>query len=155
MDLAQVNSSELYEKEVKSSLIQKFINNLDLLHLYKMAAFFGRKNKEEFIEDDAEDYLSVSELDNKSGNPEKLLDVRVFVLDDYENIREILDTIRSEKTMCLVDIHLLRNKDPDELRRAVDKLKKTVEAVSGEVVGFHENWILVAPKFVHIHKGRQ
>ena len=34
------------------------------------------------------------------------------------------------------------------------KKKKTIEAVSGELVGFHENWILAAPKHVHIHKGK-
>jgi SepF-like predicted cell division protein (DUF552 family) len=56
--------------------------------------------------------------------------------------------------MCLIDIHLLRNKDPDELKRAVDKLKKTVEAISGELVGFHENWILAAPRNVKVHKGK-
>ena len=56
--------------------------------------------------------------------------------------------------MCLIDIHLLRNKDPDELRRAVDKLKKTVEAVDGELIGFHENWVLAAPKYIHVHKGK-
>jgi len=118
-----------------------------------MASFFKRK-REEYIEDDSDDYLSVTEVDVKKHPEDKLVDVRVFVLDDYENIREILDVIRGERTMCLIDIHLLRNKDPDELRRAIDKLKKTVEAVGGDVVGFHENWILVAPKNVHIHKGR-
>jgi SepF-like predicted cell division protein (DUF552 family) len=56
--------------------------------------------------------------------------------------------------MCLIDIHLLRNKDPDELKRAIDKIKKTIEAIDGELVGFHENWILAAPKNVHIHKGK-
>jgi SepF-like predicted cell division protein (DUF552 family) len=121
----------------------------------KMAAFFKRK-KEEYVEDEAGDYLSITETDTvRPVIEDKLLDVRVFVLDDYENIREILDVIRGEKTMCLIDIHLLRNKDPDELRRAVDKLKKTAGAVDGEIVGFHENWILSAPKNVHIHKGRQ
>lgn len=121
-----------------------------------MAKFlnFG-KREETFVEDGSEDYLSLGEMDIKTHKENKVLDVKVFVLDDYENIRDILDVVRSETTMCLIDIHLLRNKDPDELRRAVDKLKKTVEAVSGEVVGFHENWILVAPKNVHIHKGRQ
>ena len=122
-----------------------------------MAAFFGKKKKDEFVEDSREDYLSITELDTSStgGHEDKLVDVRVFVLDDYENIRDILDIIRGERTMCLIDIHLLRNKDPDELRRAVDKLKKTVSAVGGELVGFHENWILAAPRNVHIHKGKQ
>ena len=121
-----------------------------------MAGFLGfsRKRKEEFVEDESDDYLSITESDAVSKVDESKLQVKVFVLDDYENIRDILDVIRSEKTMCLIDIHLLRNKDPDELRRAIDKLKKTVEAVSGELVGFHENWVLAAPKNVHIHKGR-
>lgn len=120
-----------------------------------MAPFlnFGKK-KEVFVEDESDDYLSISENDSKNVDSNHLLDVKVFVLDDYDNIRDILDIIRGEKTLCLIDIHLLRNKDPDELRRAVDKLKKTVEAVSGEVVGFHENWVMVAPKDVYIHKGK-
>ncbi len=116
---------------------------------------FNKKKKDQFVEDESEDYLAITEFDTKTHHDEKVVDVRVFVLDDYENIRDILDVIRGEKTMCLIDIHLLRNKDPDELRRAVDKLKKTVEAVNGELVGFHENWILAAPKNVHIHKGRE
>lgn len=118
-----------------------------------MAPFF-KKKQEEFIEDGSEDYLSISDVDVKTHVEEKIVDVRVFVLDDYENIRDILDIIRGEKTICLIDIHLLRNKDPDELRRAIDKLKKTVEAVDGELVGFHENWVLASPKNVHIHKGK-
>ncbi len=120
-----------------------------------MAAFlnFGRK-QEEFVEDGSDDYLSITEFDAKTNHDDKVLDVRVFILDDYEAIRDILDVIRGEKTLCLIDIHLLRNKDPDELRRAIDKLKKTVEAISGEVVGFHENWVLAAPSNVNIHKGK-
>lgn len=116
--------------------------------------FLGRR-KEEFVEDEGDDYLSITDNNIRTHESEKLVNVRVFMLDDYENIREILDVIRGEDTICLVDIHLLRNKDPDELRRAIDKLKKTVEAISGELVGFHENWVLSAPKNVHIHKGRQ
>lgn len=123
-----------------------------------MAGFLnlsGKKKKEEFIEDMEEEYLSISEDDSvvKATEVQKDLNVQVFVLDDYDSIRDILDIIRGETTMCLIDIHLLRNKDPDELRRAIDKLKKTIGAVGGELVGFHENWIMAAPKNVHIHKG--
>ena len=121
-----------------------------------MAGFLNfSRAKEEFVEDSTEEYLSISEADTRVEANEKIVDVKTFVLDDYDSIRDILDVIRGGKTMCLIDIHLLRNKDPDELRRAVDKIKKTVEAVSGELVGFHENWIMSAPQNVHIHKGRQ
>lgn len=122
-----------------------------------MAGFlsgFSGKKKEEFIEDEADDYLSLTEHNSKTNHDDKVVDVRVFMLDDYENIRDILDVIRGEDTVCLIDIHLLRNKDPDELRRAVDKVKKTIEAVDGELIGFHENWILAAPKQVRVHKGK-
>jgi SepF-like predicted cell division protein (DUF552 family) len=119
--------------------------------------FSGKKRSDEFVEDEGDDYLSIteSETKKKGGHEDKVAEVRVFLLDEYDNIRDILDVIRSERTMCLIDIHLLRSKDPDELRRAVDKLKKTVEAVDGDLVGFHENWILAAPKNIHIHKGKQ
>lgn len=125
-----------------------------------MAGFlkFGTsKREEDFVNDSSDDYLSISDIEvlPKNDGQEKLIDVKVFVLDDYENIRDILDTIRGEKTICLIDIHLLRNKDPDELKRAVDKLKKTIEAIEGELVGFHENWILAAPKNVNVNKGRK
>ena len=122
-----------------------------------MVGFLGsRKKKESYVEDTQEDYLALNEAEIIVNNPKKDYDVevKVFVLDDYDNIRSVLDTIRSETTMCLIDIHLLRNKDPDELRRAVDKLKKTVEAISGELVGFHENWVMAVPKNVKIHKGK-
>ncbi len=126
-----------------------------------MASFLGigkKSNDEEYVKDTNDEYLSISEIDMTrsldDGSEEKIAEVKVFVLDDYDNIRDILDIIRGEKTMCLIDIHLLRNKDPDELRRAIDKLKKTANAVGGEIVGFHENWILSAPKNIHIHKGK-
>jgi SepF-like predicted cell division protein (DUF552 family) len=123
-----------------------------------MAAFFNLKKKrdeDEFIEDGGEEYLSITEPGIKvQEDNSKLVDVKVFMLDEYDNIRDILDRVRGEKTICLIDIHLLRNKDPDELRRAIDKLKKTVEAIDGELVGFHENWVMAVPKMVKIHKGK-
>lgn len=122
-----------------------------------MARFlnFSRENKEEFVEDSSEDYLALSDMKVKMPETSKDLEVKVFVLDSYDNIREVLDIVRTETTMCLIDIHLLRNKDTDELRRAIDKLKKTIEAVDGSIVGFHENWIMTAPKNVKIHKGNK
>lgn len=123
-----------------------------------MVSFFrklgGSSEKERFVEDAGDEYLSLGENDILVNNPKKEYDVevQVFVLDDYENIKSVLDTIRSETTMCLIDIHLLRNKDPDELRKAVDKLKKTIEAVNGELIGFHENWVMAVPKNVKIKR---
>jgi len=136
----------------------KFIKNQDYYFIIKMAIFNlnVKKKSNSYVEDMEEEYLSIPEESEviKTENISKDVEVRVFVLDDYDSIRDILDIIRGEKTMCLIDIHLLRNKDADELKRAVDKLKKTIAAVNGELVGFHENWILAAPANVHVHKGK-
>lgn len=123
-----------------------------------MAGFFSKlgSKKETYVEDTQDEYLALNENEIIVNNPKREYDVevQVFVLDDYEHIRKILDTIRSETTMCLIDIHLLRNKDPDELKKAIDKLKKTVEAVSGELIGFHENWIMAIPKNVKVRRNK-
>ncbi|MCH8519817.1 MAG: cell division protein SepF [Nanoarchaeota archaeon] len=123
-----------------------------------MAGFFSKLGgkRETYVEDTQDEYLALNESEIIVNNPKREYDVevQVFVLDDYEHIRKILDTIRSETTMCLIDIHLLRNKDPDELKKAIDKLKKTVEAVSGELIGFHENWIMAIPKNVKVRRNK-
>lgn len=121
-----------------------------------MAGFFNRigGRKESYVEDTQDEYLALNENEIMVNNPGKDHDVEVevFVLDDYDNIRSILDVIRTETTLCLIDIHLLRNKDPDELKKAIDKLKKTIEAVNGELIGFHENWVMATPKNVKIRR---
>ncbi len=124
-----------------------------------MVPLFRKFRKEEYEEDTSGDYLVIEEevisSSEKKDEVEKVAEVRVFVLDSYDDIRHILDTIRGGRTLCLIDIHLLRNKDPDELRRAIEKLKKTSEAVGGELVGFHESWVLAAPPHIHVHKGNR
>ena len=43
-------------------------------------------------------------------------------------------------------------KDIIELKRSVAKIKKTIEALEGEIAGFGENIIIVTPSFAEIHK---
>jgi hypothetical protein len=39
------------------------------------------------------------------------------------------------------------------LKRAVDKLKKTIDANEGDVAGFGESWLIATPSFARVHKG--
>jgi SepF-like predicted cell division protein (DUF552 family) len=107
------------------------------------------RDKENTNLENKEDYLSVSEskkIDNNSKH------IKVFRLNSSENIRGILERIRDKKTICLVNIQVLKEKDGEELRRAIDKLKKTSSVVEGEVVGFSSNWILISPSDIVIDK---
>lgn len=80
--------------------------------------------------------------------------VRPFVIDDFEDIKPILDALREGYTIALINIKPLKDKDLIELKRAVNKLKKTTEAIEGDVAGFGEDYIVVTPSFATIHRDK-
>ncbi len=73
-------------------------------------------------------------------------------MNDFESIKPILESLREGKTIALVNIKPLKDKDLIELKRAINKLKKTTDAIDGEIAGFGEDYIVVTPSFATIHK---
>ncbi|MBM3233495.1 cell division protein SepF [Candidatus Pacearchaeota archaeon] len=78
--------------------------------------------------------------------------VRPFILRQFDDINEILNTLREGYTIAVIDIRPLKTKDVIELKRAISKVKKTAEALEGSIAGFGENIIIVTPSFAEIHK---
>ena len=78
--------------------------------------------------------------------------VRPFVIEDFEGIKPILDSIREGRTIALINIKPLKDKDLVELKRAINKLKKTCDAIEGDIAGFGDNWIAAVPSFAHIYR---
>lgn len=101
--------------------------------------------------DDTQDneYL---EIDLEKEEKENKVLVKLFVLKQYEEVNEILNALREGYTIAIIDIKILRKKDPIELKRAVSKIKKTTDALEGSIAGFGENTIIVTPSFAKIHK---
>ena len=87
-------------------------------------------------------------MDTKS----KLM-VRPFVIEEFEQIKPILDALREGHTVALINIKPLKDKDLVELKRAINKLKKTCDALEGDIAGFGENWIAAVPSFAYIYRG--
>jgi len=81
--------------------------------------------------------------------------VKTFFLDDFEDVKPILDDLREGNTIALVNIKPLKDKDIIELKRAINKLKKTCDATQGEIAGFGEDYIVVTPAFAKIHRSKQ
>jgi SepF-like predicted cell division protein (DUF552 family) len=79
--------------------------------------------------------------------------VKYFVLTEYTDIKPILDSLRDGYTIAMVKIGPLRAKDIVELKRAVSKIKKTTDAIDGDVVGIDEDWIVAVPGFVQVYRG--
>jgi len=79
--------------------------------------------------------------------------VRPFILKSFEDINNILNSLREGYTIAIVDIKPLKTKDIIELKRAIAKIKKTADALEGNIAGFGENIIIVTPSFAEIYKG--
>ncbi len=101
------------------------------------------------IEEAGEDYL---EIDLGKEQKENKVLVKLFNLKNYEDVNLILNSLREGYTIAVIDIKVLRQKDPIELKRAVSKIKKTTDAMEGNVAGFGDNMVIVTPSFARIHK---
>jgi len=100
--------------------------------------------------DYSDEYLEIDlGQETKQGN--KVM-VKLFVLKNYEEVNDILNSLREGYTIAIVDIRTLRQKDSIELKRAISKIKKTTDALEGSIAGFGENIVIVTPSFAKIHK---
>ena len=94
------------------------------------------------------------EIDTESEKSNSKILIKTFVLKVYEDINPILNALREGYTIAIIDIKTLKSKDVIELKRAISKIKKTVEALDGRIAGFGENTVIATPsKVFEIQKG--
>ena len=108
-------------------------------------AFSEKELGEEF----GDEYL---EIDLGKEEVESKVLVKLFMLKDYDDVNEVLNALREGYTIAIIDIKILRQKASIELKRAVSKIKKTVDALEGSIAGFGENVVIATPSFAKIHK---
>jgi len=80
--------------------------------------------------------------------------VRPFVLRSFEDVTPILNALREGYTIAVIDFKALKAKDIIELKRAISKIKKTVDALEGSISGFGENIIIATPEFAEIYRSK-
>ncbi len=93
--------------------------------------------------------LEPSEMHRKSAK----IFVKYFILTDFSDIKPVIDSLREGYTIALIKIRPLKDKDMNELKRAINKVKRTAEAIDGEIVGIDEDWIIAVPNFIEVYKG--
>jgi SepF-like predicted cell division protein (DUF552 family) len=81
--------------------------------------------------------------------------VRMFTLDDFSDVKAILDAIRDNNVIAFVNMKPLKDKDIIELKRAINKLKKTTDAIKGEIAGMGDDHIIIVPEFAKIYRPSQ
>lgn len=101
-------------------------------------------------ETDEEEYVELDLEDQEQKNDKKVR-VKLFILEQYDDVNNILNALREGYTIAMIDFKALKQKDPVELKRAVSKIKKTVGALEGHIAG-HENMVIATPSFAKIYK---
>ena len=136
---------------INTILIKKLRN----LYIYLACKFIMvfEKIKRAFsdsVEDmEGNDYI---EIDLNNEKDAKKISVKLFVMKQYEDVNQILASLREGYTIAIIDIKTLKQKDSIELKRAVSKIKKTIDVLEGSIAGFGENMVIATPSFAKIHK---
>lgn len=105
--------------------------------------------------DELEQESEYVELENDAELSRSKVLVRPFMLEDFDDVKPVLDSLREGYTIALVNIRPLKEKDLVELKRAINKLKKTTDAIEGEIAGFGEDFLVVTPSFASIYRNKQ
>ncbi len=104
--------------------------------------------------DDIEEGSDYVELENDNEASRSKVLVRPFMLEDFEDVKPVLDSLREGYTIALVNIRPLKDKDLVELKRAINKLKKTTDAIDGEIAGFGDDYLVATPSFASIYRSK-
>ena len=116
----------------------------------KIKGAFGTGAREEGMETRDDGYVELGAED--LGEHGKKVTVRPYVIEDFEHVKPVLDALRQGSTIALINIKPLKEKGLVELKRAVNKLKKTCDAIDGDIAGFGDDWIAATPSFAQIHR---
>ena len=102
--------------------------------------------------DISDDYVEL-EADVKGSKAK--INIRPFTLENYESVKPILDALREGYTIALINMGPLRERDQITLKRAIDKIKKTLDANDGDIAGVGDNWLIATPSFASVYRGQK
>ncbi len=119
-----------------------------------MKSFFMRIKERMTGSDDIPDDLEEGyvELSSEPESRNSKINVKNYTLEDFSDTKGILDSLREGYTIAFINIKPLKDQDLVELKRAINKLKKTCDAINGDIAGFGEDWICITPSFAQIHR---
>ena len=100
-----------------------------------------KEEGEEFIEIETE------------GDDRRRINVRIENLNDYRDVEEIQKLLR-EGNIVFLKIKKIRERDIGELKRSVERLRKTSMAMNGDIVGIDEDYLVLVPPFAKIYRGQ-
>lgn len=110
----------------------------------------GRDSNTDFFDEDDTDYVEIDSAEQ--GSSKAKIMVKPFTIKEFGDIKPALDALREGYTITLINIKPIKDHDIVELKRAINKLKKTCDAIEGDIAGFGEDWIVATPSFAKVHR---
>ncbi|MFP4045678.1 MAG: cell division protein SepF [Candidatus Aenigmatarchaeota archaeon] len=90
------------------------------------------------------------ELSEELGEREaKAVPIKIVHLEDYKDAESVQRSVREGK-IVFVKIKTLKEKDMGDLKRAIERIRKTCTAVDGDIAGVDEHYIVVVPSYARI-----
>ena len=109
---------------------------------------FGGNGNEREAATPAEEFIEVNVMDSDDRKRGQL-GIKVERLAEFPDTERLLRAVR-DGNVVFVKIKTLKEKDIGELKRAVDKLKKTVTANNGDIAGVEQDWLILTPEFAKV-----
>lgn len=100
-------------------------------------------DSQELVDDD------FVELDAKMTDGNKKVVIRAETLQEFDDIEKVQEHLRNDHVVW-INIGPLKGKDMTNLKRAVNRLKKTIKAIDGDMAGVDESWIVACPSYAEI-----
>jgi SepF-like predicted cell division protein (DUF552 family) len=95
-----------------------------------------------------EEYIEVGVAESRL--PGKI-GITIERLEDFADTERILRAVRNG-SLVFLKIKTMKEKDLGELKRSVEKLKKTVLAQNGDIVGVENDWLILAPEHAKVER---
>ena len=118
----------------------------------KITGLMGGREPEAIEQGGEQEYVELDPSASAAGKGKVI--VRPFVMENFQDIKVIVDSLRDGGTICVINIRPLKDKDIIELKRAISKLKKTTDAISGDLAGFGDDYIIATPSFAQIYRAK-
>ncbi len=93
------------------------------------------------------------EIDPSALGGEQKVNVRIETLKDFNDTDRVQGVLR-EGSVVFLRIRDLREKNVAELKRSIEKLKKTCVANNGDIAGVEDDYLVLCPNFARIYRGK-
>lgn len=104
--------------------------------------------KQKRFEEGVEEWVELEGVEYKTNVK---MFIRILTLNDFSDVERVQNELRNGNVVWL-RIKPLKEKDMIELKRAIDRLKKTVMSLEGDIAGVDEDYVILTPEGVRISR---